>query len=78
MGASLGSLLQLAGGQEQEGMACVECGRPIQYIEARTPYEKLIKSRQINHRLCQRCARTTAEVGEDLDGLRRKKRFLRY
>lgn len=60
------------------GLTCVDCGRPVSYIKARTPYERLIRARQINHRLCERCARTTVEVGADLDGLRRKSRFLGY
>lgn len=77
MAAPLGSLLQVAQASKKE-LACVECGRPVHYVQAVTPYERRIRNRQMIHRLCEQCARTTAEVGEDLDGLRRKQRFLRY
>ena len=58
--------------------ACVECGRPIVFLQARTPYEALVRARQVHHKLCERCARTAVEVGSDLDGLHRKRRFLQY
>lgn len=57
---------------------CVQCGRPVEYVSARTPYEKIIRYRQINHQLCERCARVTAELADYMDGLWRKKRFLGY
>lgn len=70
--------LTRTGNGRQSGLECVDCGRPVVYIQARTPYEALIRARQVNHRLCGRCARKTEEVGADLDGLRRKARFLKY
>lgn len=59
-------------------LTCVDCGRPVVYLKPRTPYERALRARQITHRLCDRCARITGEVGHDMDGLRRKSRFLPY
>ena len=67
-----------SGGSNGTTLTCVDCGRPVVYVTPRTPYERTIRARQITHRLCERCARVAGEVGQDMDGLRRKRRFLPY
>lgn len=76
LSASLASLLR--GSPAAESLPCSECGAPVSIIEARTVYERMIRNRQLLYRLCERCARTASEVGEDLDGLWRKRRQLPY
>lgn len=72
-------LAEAAAAQRAEDQRrCVQCQRPVVYINARTPYEKIVRYRQINFQLCERCARVTVELADYMDGLWRKKRFIGY